>query len=510
MEKILIVDDSAFNRTLLSDMLSDEYTIFEASNGVEAISILNDHFTEISLMILDMVMPVMDGLETMEYMNKSKLIFDIPVVMISSEDSSEAICKAYNLGVSDFIARNLNQAIVKKRLRNIIALYSKQKKLQGIIADQFYEKEKNFHIMIEILAHTIEFRNGECGMHIINVQNYTEILLKELAQLTDKYHLDDADIALISTVSALHDVGKIAIPDEILNKPGKLTDEEFTIMKSHSAVGAEMLANLPCYHDEPIVKLSRSIARWHHERWNGKGYPDHLAGDDIPIEAQVVSIADVYDALTADRVYKKAFSHQTAIQMICNGECGEFNPLLITCMLNTAEQLRLVKEGTHNNINNEYEFSKLAQTMLKNDVLYSSDNLLHLVEYEKAKNNFLEKATGGLSFEYNFASKTLMLSEDTASLTGLDRIILNPMENQALINAFGRDLLLDMSDKITSTTQHSIIRYNVELLPEEHRFVITDENSTSACNAYELCFSAIRKTGEQKDLIAIIGKFKTK
>lgn len=522
MEKILIVDDSELNREILTDMLAGEYEIFESGNGSEAIVVLQERNTEISLVLLDMVMPVMDGLEVLEIMNKNGWLSDIPVIMISSEDSAEVIHKAYELGVTEFIRRPFDSLIVQKRCKNITALYAKQRKLAGIVADQYYEKEKNSRIMIEILAHTVEFRNGECGMHVINVQSYTEILLRELIRITDQYNLNEADISLISTVSALHDIGKISIPDEILNKPGRLTDEEFAIMKSHSAVGSQMLSDLPFYRDEPIVKLAYSIARWHHERWDGRGYPDGLKGDDIPIAAQAVSLADVYDALTAERCYKKPFSHETAIEMISKGECGQFNPLLLTCMLNRAEEMRLVKEGNGANIRGEDEIKEFAHELLKNDAMYSSDRLLHLLEYEKMKSRFFESITGGYSFEYNAASDMLTLSANGAETIGVEEAIIDPTHNEKLIEVFGQKTLSELSAKLRSmSAEQPIVQFYVHQLitvkpgkakpvqtfritntAEEHRRYPTD----TQCNTYKLVCRTTWTLEEPQRFTGVIGK----
>ncbi len=522
MEKILIVDDSEMNREILTDMLADEYEIFEASNGNEAVTFLNGHTAEISLVLLDMVMPEMDGLEVLDIMNKNGWLADTPVIMISSEDSVEFMHKAYDLGVMEFIHRPFDAVIVKKRCRNITSLYAKQKKLAGLVADQFYEKEKNSRVMIEILAHTVEFRNGECGMHVINVQSYTEILLKELIKITDKYKLSETDISLISNVSALHDIGKISIPDEILNKPGRLTDEEFAIMKSHSAVGSQMLSELPFYRDEPIVKLAYSIARWHHERWDGRGYPDGLKGDDIPIAAQAVSLADVYDALTADRCYKKAFSHDTAIEMISNGECGQFNPLLITCLRNCAEEMRLVKEGGGANFRGEDEIKEFAHELLKNDAMFSSDRLLHLLEYEKMKSRFFESITGGYSFEYNAASNMLTLSPNGAETIGVDETVIDPLHNETMCTVFGKKTLSDFSAKLRSlSAEQPIVQFYVHQLitvkpgeekpvqtlritntAEEHRRYPTDTH----CNTYKLVCRTTWTLEEPQRYTGVIGK----
>ena len=365
MEKILIVDDSEMNREILTEML-EGYEIMEATNGKEGIETLRDHRAEISLVLLDMIMPEMDGLEALEIMKDNGWLDDIPVIMISSEDKADLTHRAYELGVTEYIRRPFDSLVVQKRCRNVLALYAKQKKLADLFADQFYEREKNSRMMIDILAHIVEFRNNECAMHVVNVQNYTEILLHELVKKTDKYGLSENDITLISNAAALHDIGKISIPDAILNKPGKLTPEEFQIMKSHSAIGSQMLSDLPFHNEEPIVKVSYAIARWHHERFDGRGYPDGLAGDDIPISAQVVALADVYDALTAERCYKKAFSHEKSIEMITNGECGTFNPILIECLLSCQGDMRLVKEGDNPiRVKGEEEIKQVARELLK-------------------------------------------------------------------------------------------------------------------------------------------------
>ena len=522
MEKILIVDDSEMNREILTEMLAGEYEIFEAENGNEAITVLEKHNTDISLVLLDMVMPVMDGLEVLDIMNKNGWLSDIPVIMISSDDSEEVTHKAYELGVTEFIRRPFDSLIVQKRCSNITALYAKQKKLAGLVADQIFEKEKNSRVMIEILAHTVEFRNGECGMHVVNVQRYTEILLRELARITDKYELSEAEISLISNVSALHDIGKISIPDEVLNKPGRLTDEEFKIMKSHSAVGSQMLAELPFYRDEPIVKLAYSIARWHHERWDGRGYPDGLVGDDIPIGAQAVSLADVYDALTAERCYKKAFSHDTAIEMISKGECGQFNPLLITCMNNCAEEMRLVKEGNGASVRGEDEIKEFAHELLKSDAMYSSDRLLHLLEYEKMKSRFFESITGGYSFEYNAASDMLTLSPNCAETIGVEETVIDPTHNEAMIEVFGQKTLSDLSAKLRSmSADQPIVQFYVHQLitvkPGEEKpvqsFRITntaDEHrrypADTHCNTYKLVCRTTWTLEEPQRFTGVIGK----
>lgn len=331
-QRILIVDDSEMNREILCEMLKDEFDILEAENGKEALEVLERYGCEISLVLLDIVMPIMDGFEVLGHMNEKDMIEEIPVIMISSEDSASFIRRAYEMGVADYISRPYDAQIVYKRVYNTIKLYAKQRRLTVILTEQIRAKEESRKIMIGILSHIVEFRNGESGPHVQHINVLTQLLLGRLVQISDQYHLSWMDRDLIVMASSLHDIGKIGIEDKILNKKGRLTDEEFEIMKQHTVIGAEILEELQYYQDEPLVKTAREICRWHHERYDGRGYPDGLKGEDIPISAQVVSLADVYDALVSKRVYKASYSHEKAMQMILNGECGAFNPLLLTCL----------------------------------------------------------------------------------------------------------------------------------------------------------------------------------
>jgi hypothetical protein len=333
-QKILIVDDSEMNRELLIDMLG-EFEIIQASNGAQAIQIVNESGSDIDLMLLDIIMPEMDGFDVLKAMNESGIIEEIPVIMISSESEQSSIERAYEMNVTDYISRPFNVSIVRKRVMNTLSLHAKQKKLIATITDLVYEKEKNNNMMVHILSHIVEFRNGESGLHVLHISSITEILLQHLVKKTDRYNLTSNDISLITIASALHDIGKISISGSILNKPGRLTDEEFAIMKTHTTAGATMLDELPLYKNEPLVKVAHDICRWHHERYDGRGYPDGLKGEEIPISAQIVALADVYDALTSERCYKKAFSHEKSLEMILNGECGTFNGLLLECLKET-------------------------------------------------------------------------------------------------------------------------------------------------------------------------------
>lgn len=304
-QRILIVDDSEMNRIILSEILQDEYDIIEASTGEECLRLLEEYGTGLALILLDIVMPGMDGFGVLDYMNRNHWIEEVPVIMISSEDSTAFVRRAYEQGVSDYISRPFDAKVVYQRVFNTIKLYAKQRRLVTLVTEQIYEKEKNNQMMI-------------------------------------------------TTASALHDIGKMGIDENILNKPGRLTKEEFEEMKKHTLIGASMLKSLELYQDEKLVQIAYQICRWHHERYDGKGYPDGLKGEEIPIAAQVVSIADVYDALTSERVYKSAYTHEKAIEMILNGECGTFSPLMLECLLDIkdaiCEELNTISEEKQTSI----------------------------------------------------------------------------------------------------------------------------------------------------------------
>lgn len=372
-QKILIVDDSEMNRALLVDILEEQYDVVEADNGAEAISLLSKQRTDFSLLLLDIMMPEMDGFEVLACINKYHWNDTFAVIMISADDSPVNIKRAYDLGAFDYISRPFDPTIVQRRISNTMFLYTRQQLLEKIIAEQFHEHEKNNKLMISILSHIVEFRNGESGLHILHVNTITKYLLKQLVQLTDQYPLSKADISLISTASALHDIGKISISDAILNKPGRLTAEEFEVIKTHSMIGANMLLDLPIEQQEaPLVKVASEICRWHHERYDGNGYPDGLKGEEIPIAAQVVALADVYDALTSERCYKKAYSHEEALKMILEGQCGAFNPTLLLCLQEIAETL----ESEFMDTSSEQEIKNIQD--IRNKIDYD-----RLFSYEK-------------------------------------------------------------------------------------------------------------------------------
>lgn len=339
-QKILVVDDSEMNREILIAMLGDDFDIIVAENGMECMELLKQYGKEISVVLLDIVMPLMDGFEVLTHMNRNRWIEDIPVIMISSEGSDAYIRRAFQLGVSDYISRPFDNRVVRQRVFNTIKLYAKQRRLIALVSDQIHENEKNSQMMVEVLSQIVEFRNGESGLHVLHIKILTEMLLEGILQRTDQYSLTPETCQMISIASAFHDIGKIGIDEKILNKPGKLTVEEFAEMKKHTLIGASMLSKMERYKDEPLIDIAYQICRWHHERYDGKGYPDGLVGDEIPISAQIVSLADVYDALISERAYKKSFTHERAIEMILGGECGTFNPILIECFMEIEQKIK--------------------------------------------------------------------------------------------------------------------------------------------------------------------------
>lgn len=411
-EKILIADDSAMNRAILTEMLGDGYEILEAENGRQAVSIMQTN-VDIDLLLLDIMMPEMDGFDVLAMMNKYHWIDDIPVIMISAENASSYVERAYDLGATDYISRPFDMAIVRRRVINTLMLYAKQKRLVRLVAEQVYEKEKSNSTMINILSHIVEFRNGESGLHVLHIQTATDILLRTLVRKSDKYNLNAADISLISTASALHDIGKINIPASILNKPGKLTKEEFDAMKTHTTTGAEILDKLPFQQESPLVKTAYAICRWHHERWDGRGYPDGLKGEDIPIAAQVVAMADVYDALTSERCYKKAFGHDKAMEMILNGECGQFNPLLLECLTDTGARLHaelsLASSGGSRR-NYLAEAQHISEVLLHEKSLPGQDHILRTLSVLRTKANFFAENARCVQFDYSEATGLVRFS----------------------------------------------------------------------------------------------------
>ena len=402
--KIMIVDDAEINRQMLMAILGEEYEYVQAENGREAIHMLQQDLM-VDLMLLDINMPEMNGFQVLERMNKLQWINEIPVIMISSEEKKDIIERAYIFGAEDYIRRPFDAFIVRRRVQNILNLYANQKRLMQMVSDQIYEKEENNNLMIGILSHVVEFRNSESGEHIIHIRTATELLLRKLLQKTNEYQLSETDIATITTASALHDIGKIDIPESILNKPGKLTQDEFQIMKRHTTIGADIIRRMSTEKEKPLLRVAWEICRWHHERWDGHGYPDGLIGEQIPIAAQVVALADVYDALTSKRCYKDAYDHETALGMIMAGECGAFNPLLLKCLQEIASQLRAAVQYDTGEGVYRREADRLAEEVMQKRDVPHSDRAQRLLESMQERMNFFASLSGEIQFEYDACSR---------------------------------------------------------------------------------------------------------
>ncbi len=457
-ERILIVDDSEMNRSILADMLADEFDVEEAEDGEVAIKLLKEG-GDYSLVLLDIVMPKMNGFDVLTEMSRTRMIEDLPVIMVSAETASDQIERAYSLGATDFIMRPFDASIVHRRVVNTILLYAKQKKLLGIIEEQLKEKEQSSSLMVDILSHIVEFRNGESGLHIRHVRTITEFLLKKLVKKTTKYPLTEAEISTISMASALHDIGKIAIDDKILNKPGKLTDEEFAVMKTHSLIGAQMLEALSNHREDPLVRCAYEICRWHHERYDGRGYPDGLKGDAIPISAQIVALADVYDALTSERVYKPPFSPEQAKEMILTGKCGVFNPILLECLKDEFTDIRDALMTDPGERSSRREVRSFADAVLHSKSTVS-DRTLKLLDYERMKFNFYAELTEEIQFEYIVGEDLLKLSPWGAKKLGVNQEIVDPAHNAKLCEQLGANWFRGLNGFFAQTSaEHPEFRH---------------------------------------------------
>ena len=495
-QKILIADDSAMNRDLLATILEDEYDIVQAEDGVKAVDYLQKHAEEIALVLLDLVMPQMDGFEVLAYMNKERWIDYIPVIIISAEDSPAYIKRGYDLGVTDFIGKPFDVNMVRRRSANAILLGAKQRRMTSIVSNQIYEKEKSSKLMISILSHIVEFRNGESGLHVLHIQVITDMLLRHLVQKENNpYTISQEEIGLISTASALHDIGKITIPDEILNKPGRLTAEEFTVMKGHSMAGANMLEQLPFEQkDEPLVKTAYEICRWHHERYDGGGYPDGLKGEEIPVSAQAVSLADVYDALTSERCYKAAYSHEKAIEMILAGQCGAFNPLLLECLLDISGTLKKEMSVKSDIRYDDSNISNMANRFHDFE-MDSSEKIVQQLECERQRFQFLSEGSENIIFTYTISPPILNLNEAGAKRSGINEPVLSPMEKETFNELFEEGSLQRLLKKIKQATR-------------ENPYVISDIQTKDGKRPerYRCDCKVIWASDEKKEYTGVVGK----
>ena len=455
-QKILIADDSEMNRELLAAILEEEYDIIQANDGVQAVDCLQRHAEEISLLLLDIVMPHMDGFEVLSYMNKEHWIDSIPVVIISSENSPIYIKRGYDLGATDFIEKPFDANMVLRRSANAILLGAKQRRMTSIVSNQIYEREKSSKLMINILSHIVEFRNGESGLHVLHIQTITEMLLRQLVQKeNNRYALSKEQIRMITTASALHDIGKISIPDEILNKPGRLTAEEFAVIKGHSMAGANMLSELPLdQKEEPLVKTAYEICRWHPERYDGGGYPDGLKGEEIPVSAQVVALADVYDALTSERCYKDAYSHEKAIEMILAGQCGAFNPLMLECLLDISSSLKKKMGYKSKERYEQTDLSDIA-SRFHDFEMDSSEKIVQQLEFERMRYNFLAEGSRNIVFTYTISPPLLTFNQAGCKRSGITEPSFSPLQSGVLKDLVEEQSLKRLIRKITQATRET-------------------------------------------------------
>lgn len=356
--KVLIVDDLEMNREMLAAILEKEYPILEADSGKKAITMIQEHQDEIAVVLLDLVMPEMDGFAVLEVMKNHSWLKTIPVLVITAESKAGVESKCFEMGVSDFIKKPFDNAIVRNRVKNIVDLFAYKNQLEEKVEKQTATLKKQYKLLvmqaeklkesntriIDILGTVVECRNLESGEHVKRVKGFTRILAEQMMVDYPEYGLTQEKIDVIVSASSLHDIGKIAIPDSILLKPARLTKDEYEYMKSHTTRGCDVLNNVVDVWDEAYSKASYDICRHHHERYDGKGYPDGLAGDAIPISAQLVGLADAYDALVSERVYKSAYSEDEAFHMIVSGECGVFSPKLLECFRKVKKKFEELNE----------------------------------------------------------------------------------------------------------------------------------------------------------------------
>lgn len=415
---VLIVDDMEMNREILRNLFCEKYRVAEAADGKQAIAFLAEKRAEVAVMLLDIVMPEMDGFAVLRAMRERGWLARIPVVLITADQSEAATLRGYELGVSDVINKPFSPEVVRKRVENTVDLYEHKFRLELLVDRQMAElraqeerlRQSNI-FMIDTLSTVIEFRNGESGQHIRRIRDITRIFLEELARRWASYQLTPQKIEKIANAAALHDIGKIAVPDYILNKPGKLTDEEFAVMKTHTVRGCDILQMLEYVQDRESFSYCYEICRHHHERWDGRGYPDGLAGNRIPIWSQAVSLADVYEALISERVYKAAYSHAEARAMILNGACGVFNPLILDCFLAVEERLAAevcpaeLGEASHAV---PYAYKAFAP---RADKAQLPERTLRLLELEREKYRILSELSGEIVFSYDMKTDVLELSE---------------------------------------------------------------------------------------------------
>ncbi len=426
---ILIVDDVELNRAIISEVLKNEYAVLEAENGVEAVKLMEQHHKSLSIVLLDILMPLMDGFEVMEIMKKRNWISKLPVIMITTDATEEFVQRGYDLGASDVVSKPFNPKIVRQSVNNIVELYRHKNNLENMVRQQMNTLKKQSEKlnqstinMIDMLSNVIGYKTYDAGPSVINFRFITKTVLTELMERNPEYNLDKVQIEQISEGSLLHDIGKIAVSDAILNKPGRLNEEELHEAQKHALLGGELIKQIVGKNKRDYFKYCYEICRYHHERYDGNGYPDKLSGNDIPVWAQAVSIVDVYDALVNKRSYREAYSHSHAVAMIKNGECGEFNPDVLNAFLAVENKILKDNSGLSENNNELKKIVSESTEIINKSVEVASDRVLWLLEMERRKYQMLSEMSGDIIFEYNTKSQHVIFSENFAEITGIKLI----------------------------------------------------------------------------------------
>lgn len=447
MEKrrLLIADDSELNRAILANILEQDYDIIEVTGGEEALAALQSYRGEISALLLDIVMPGMGGFEVLEEMRRRQLLDEVPTIMISAETGNAYIDRAFTLGASDYISRPFAPAVVRHRIINTILMHTKKQQLMDVAAGWFRRQEKNSEVLVSVLCYGLEYRCGESGLHMKGVGRLTALLLRRLLEMTDRYPLSADDIEVIAMAARLHDIGKLLVPSELLKKPSPLSAEELVQVRRHTLLGAQIVSGLMQYRNEELVEYAVTVCRFHHERWNGDGYPEGLAGDAIPIAAQVVSLADAYDALTSKRSYKEAYTHEQALEMIRAGECGSFNPLLLRCLDDISEEVRQYVEER-----NRAQDSEVHRAV---EELYGGQDIMaarmtHQIEEASAKQEYFSALTEELWFEYTVQPSAVNLSRGACEQTGLPSVTVDPQNNVDFLAVVGSDTVRALRERL--------------------------------------------------------------
>lgn len=500
---ILIVDDVELNRAILNEFFQKEYGILEAENGLEALEYIEKYGENIKVVLLDLVMPGMDGFEVLNRLKNSRWFRQIPIILITAENNDSAALKGCIRGVSDIINKPFNPEIVHRRVENIIELYDHKRYLENKLQEQYYlleqqaeklKKAKN--LVIDTLSTAVEFRSGESGFHIARMRKITEFLLRALSARHQQYRFTEEEISLISDAAALHDIGKIAIPDSVLLKPGRLTPEEFEIMKTHTIKGCEILKSLNYAQDEEYFRYSYEICRHHHERWDGKGYPDGLKGNQIPIWAQVVSLADVYETLTGERIYKPVHSHEQAVSMIVNGECGQFNPRLLSCFLEEIDHLLkdLKQPNTRNVPPAPQDPRKKTATVQQPENL--SERTLRLLELERQKYRVLSDLSGDITFDYDAQTDVLTFSEKYTEMFGGSFQMPDAL------------LVIEKTDQIHQEDKQIIWQELKKLAPDQpvSKMEIRMKTIAGDFEWFEVLINALWRNENSPECVSLIGK----